>query len=144
MRIGLLVRCFCFCLFVGTIINCVVSILTTSFFLLSFHVCRAAVCKNPNDYQKDKNIPMGSGNTVTCDYYASSSQYPLTSETKDCSNIPYDAQNPSYTPKYVTNVLSMSYGCCGAGLGACALNYSYGVFVFCYLWEPLLIAWYPF
>ena len=74
------------------------------------------MCKNPNDYQKEKKITAG-GREMTCDYFASSSQHPLTSETKDCSN-PH------------TNLMSVHYGCCGTGPGACALDYSYGVFVF--------------
>ena len=85
---------------------------------------RAAVCKNPSDYQGNKKLP---GSNATCDFMASSSQYPLTSETKNCSSTPYDAEYPSATPRYATNMLTMYYGCCGTGRGACQLDYAAAV-----------------
>ena len=83
------------------------------------------MCKNPNDYQGDRNVTGGYG---SCDAIAASSTK-LTS-AKDCSTTPYDASSSNSNPKEQSNMLSMHYGCCGTGLGACALDYSYGVIVF--------------
>jgi hypothetical protein len=111
-----------FCLFVRTINNnCVVSILTTSFFLLSFHVCRAAVCKNPNDYQKDKKITVGvlvqgSVSGLTCNQIAARFGF---SDKKDCSTVRYYGTS---TNLKVTVDQMAQFGCCGDGQeqeGAC-------------------------
>ena len=120
-------------------LSCVVWYWHSLIFFVFCTIDRAAVCKNPNDYQGDRNVTGGYG---SCDAIAASSTK-LTS-AKDCSTTPYDASSSNSNPKEQSNMLSMHYGCCGTGLGACALDYSYGVFVFVCLWEPLLIAWYPF